>query len=211
MKIRVVVPVSTEPLTLDEVKAHLRLDVCEPTEAPEEPTEGTTEETTEEPTAEEVYLSALITAAREYCENVTGRALATQTIEGYLDRYPAKIELPRPPLQSVTSVKHTDSAGAEVVLVENVDYLVDTDRPIGRLMPPYGKGWPQFTPSPMNPVKIKYVAGYETAPASIKHAMLLLVGHWYENREAVMETQRVMGPIAFAVNALLAPYKVRWF
>ena len=164
-------------------------------------------------TAEDDLLSALITAAREYCEGFTGRALATQTIEAYPNYFPLKnyIKLPRPPLQSVTSVKYKNSAGTETTMTATTQYIADTESDIGRIVLSYGASWPSFTPYPVNPIKITYVTGYYASnliPKSIKQAMLLLIGHWYENREAV---GNVGGQIEFAVKALLSMYRVRWW
>lgn len=163
---------------------------------------------------EDDLISALITAAREYCEGFTGRALAAQTLETYPPRFPCEneIELPCPPLQSVTSVKYTDSDGDETTMTEDTDYIVDTDSPVGRIVLPYAGTWPTETLYTVNPIKIRYVAGYETIPRSIKQAMLLLIGHWYANREAVLVGQGTMSKeIEFAVKALLSMQRIRWF
>ena len=164
---------------------------------------------------EDDLINALITAAREYCEGVTGRALATQTIEAYLNDFPCQneIELPKAPLQSVTSIKYKDNAGTETTMTANTQYIVDLESDVGRIVLPYGENWPSFTPYTVNPVKIQFVAGYTTAnpiPKSIKQAMLLLVGHWYENREAI-NVGNITKEIEFAVKALLSMYRVRWF
>jgi len=182
---KIITPVATEPVSLTEAKLHLRVT----------------------DTAEDDLISALITTAREYCEKFTGRSLAEQTVEYYLDRFPCadEINLPMPPLQSVTSVKYTDSDGIETTMPTDA-YLVDAVA--GRVVLPYYGVWPSFTPYTVNPVKIRYVAGYTTdVPKSIKQAMLLLIGHWYMNREA---TGDATGQIAFAVRALLSMHKVRW-
>ena len=165
--------------------------------------------------AEDNLLTMLISAAREYCENVTGRALATQTIEYYLDKFPSDdfFELPRPPLQSVTSIIYKDSAGASTTMTLTTQYLVDSDRTVGRIVLPYGVTWPSFTAYTVNPITVKYVCGYYASnliPKAIKQAMLLLIGHWYENREAVL-VGTVSKTIEFAVQALLSQYRVRWF
>lgn len=193
MNYSIITPVSTEPITVDEAKLHVRMTSSE--------------------TAEDTLLGSLITAAREYCENYTGRALATQTIEAYLDRFPCfyEIELPRAPVQSVSSVKYKDSAGTETTLPANTDYLVDVDRSVGRIVLPYGVSWPSFTPYPVNPVRIRFVAGYTEAnliPKTIKQAMLLLIGHWYANREAVGTTK---GEMDFAVKSLLSMHRIWWW
>lgn len=194
MDISVVTPVETEPVTLAEAKLHLRLI----------PTDD----------SEDALVESLITAAREYCENRTGRALATQTIEGYLDRFPVsagEIELPMPPAQAVERVSYIDVTGLETVLEQGTDYLFDDERQIGRIVLPAGRQWPQFNPAPVNPVRIRFIAGYDAqqpCPKSLRQAMLLLIGHWYANREAV---GTVGEPIAYAVRALTAQYKEWWF
>ena len=160
-------------------------------------------------------IASLITAAREYCEDYTSRALATQTLEAYADAFPCKdrFELPMPPLQSVESVKYKNSAGTETTLTEGTDYLVDDESAVAQIVLPYGKSWPSFTPWPVNPVKVRFTAGYadgNPAPKTIKQAMLMLIGHWYVNREAVL-TGTVSKEIEFAVKALLSMKKTRWF
>lgn len=163
---------------------------------------------------EDDLISALITSAREYCEGFTGRALATQTLEAYPKRFPCKneIEIPHPPLQSVTSVKYTDSDGDETTMTVDTDYIVDTDSTVGKIVLPYAKVWPTATLYTVNPIKIRYVAGYTTIPISIKQSMLLLIGHWYANREAVLVGQGTMSKeIEFAVKSLLSIDRMRWF
>lgn len=189
-----IISVMDEPLTLAETKLHLRITV-------------------DDVLSEDTLILSLITAAREYCENVTGRALATQELEHYLDRFPSsnEIEIPYPPLQSIENVSYTDSNGNETIMAEGTDYLVDTDSTVGRVVLPYGKSWATATLNTVNPIKIRYTAGYTVIPKTIKQAMLLLIGHWYENREATAESRYVKGEIDFAVKALLSQYRVRWF
>lgn len=193
MSYKIITPVSTEPVTLAEAKLHTRVDN----------------------TDENALIEALITASREYCENITGRAFATQTLEAYRDyfpRYHDRFELPlAAPLQSVTSVKYKGSDGNETTMTADTDYIADTESDVGGIVLPYGATWPSFTKYTVNPIKIRYVVGYtddNSIPKSIKQAMLLLIGNWYENREA---TGDVSPAIAFAVNALLAQWRVRWF
>lgn len=162
---------------------------------------------------EDALINGLVTAAREYCEGLTRRALATQTVEAYLRDFPHRdrFELPLPPLQSVASVKYKNSAGVETTMTENTQYIVDADSLAGAIVLPYMDSWPSFTPYPVNAVKIRFTAGYNALnpiPKSIKQAMLLLIGHWYTNREAV---GNVGGEIALAVKALLSHHKAGWF
>lgn len=183
MKYAVITPVATEPVTSAEAKLHIRVDH----------------------NTEDALIASLITAAREYCELFTGRALATQTLEAYPETW-GEIDLPMKPVQSVTSIKYTASDGTETTMPET-DYAVDTVD--GKIILPYGGSWPTETLGTLNPIKVRYVAGYTSAPKTIKQAMLLLVGHWYENREAVA-IGTTSKQIEFSVKALLTPYRLRW-
>lgn len=162
---------------------------------------------------EDTEIEDLITSAREHCESYTRRALATQTLEAYPDHFPCRnsIELPRAaPLQSITSVKYINSDGEETTMTADTEYITDTDSPVGRIVLPYGKNWPCFTPYSVNPIKIRYAAGYNSEnqiPKSIRQAMLLHIGFFHANRDAVElgpETDR-------AIKSLLAIWKVGWF
>ncbi len=193
MEKKLITPPSGQPIDLDDAKLHLRL----------------TDDTTDDP-----LVMALIERARLYCEKHTGRAFGTQTWEAYLNYWPGRnyIDLPMPPLQSVTSVKYVDSTGTETTMTEDTDYLVDADSDIGRIVLPYGKSWPSFVAYPINPIRIRFVAGYTDLPEPLQQAMLLLVGNWYENREEVADMiGGKMERVHFGANALMAQYKVRWF
>lgn len=138
---------------------------------------------------EDDLISGFITAAREYGEDVTRRALATQTIEMVLDDFPCTedIEIDMPPLQSITSVKYKDSAGTETTLAETTGYLVDIDQPVGRIVLPYGLSWPAFTPYPVNAVRIRCIVGYTTdIPKILKNALMLHVGLMWKYRDAAI-------------------------
>lgn len=189
MRFKIITPPETEPVTLAEAKLHLKVDGDEDDEK----------------------IPGLITAAREYCENYTRRALALQTFEGYLNRFPIVdyVELPRPPLKSVTSVIIKEATGAETTMTADVDYHADLESTVGRIILPYGKSWPDFTPFPSNPIRIRFAAGYtsEEMPKLIKQAMLLLIGHWHMNREAVL-IGSISKEIEISVKTMLTMYRV---
>ncbi|MBS1348321.1 MAG: hypothetical protein HP052_02455 [Firmicutes bacterium] len=191
MKYIIVAEPTTEPVTLAEVKLFLRL-------LPDD-------------TSEDDFISGLIAAAREYCENFTGRALATQTIMLYLDSIPSEVEVPMPPLQSVDKIEVIDADKAGHELIADTDYMIDSGE-ISSII---------FTASaqevaahlyPINPVQITCTVGYDAdIPVGIKQAMLLLVAHWYENREAVATNGEVGERISLGVRSLCLQYKIaRW-
>jgi uncharacterized phiE125 gp8 family phage protein len=190
-----------DPVTLAEAKAHLRVEIAD----------------------DDALISGYISAARETCETETRRAFLTQTWDAkfhrawpvYFDRasllWRPGIRLPRPPLQSVTSINYVDSAGASQLLASS-QYQVTSlhgDSKEGLVVPAYGVTWPTVRDVP-EAVTVRFVSGYgglELVPNRIRQAMLLLIGHWYENREDV-----VIGTIAtqvpMSVQSLLFPLRV---
>lgn len=164
-----------EPVTLEEAKAHLRIDYD----------------------AEDALIASYIAAAREYCEVVTGLALAPATWEARLDAFPAgATELPYPPLVEVESVRYRDAHGDEVTL-DPAGYTVDTLAKPGTIAPV--DAWPDGSD-----VRIRYRAGYADGqiPYAARQAILLLVGHWHAHREAVV-TGAIATEIPLAVDRLL--------
>ena len=190
---------AVEPLSTAEVKDHLRLDG----------------------TLEDAYLGALVTAARQACETYISRALITQTWKWTLDQWPSQhgdggwwannwwdgvrdgaitqlsaakrtLDLPRGPLQSVTSVTVLDDEGSETTLATS-SYIVAPGLD-GRLALRAGQVWPSPTAA-LGGIEITFVAGFgdswNDVPATLRHGMLLLVAHLYDNREAVAEQDRL--------------------
>lgn len=178
---------ASEPVSLAEAKLHLRVEHA----------------------ADDALITALIQAARERAEAITRRALITQTWEMYLDEWPEQgfIRLPLPPLQSVTSAKYTDTDGAEYTFT---DWTADAASLPGRVVLNHGAAWPSVTLRPVNPIAVRFVAGYGDAaavPASIKAAMLLMIGHLYENREESVVGVSIAA-LPMGAEALLAPFRL---
>ncbi len=174
-----------EPITLAEAKLHLRVD-------------GNDEDT---------LITSLITSARRYVERISGWTLLSTTWRLVLDDWPDEpyIVLPRPPLQSVSSVVYVDTDGNSSTLPTS-DYVVETDRTPGRIHLAYGRSWPSTALRPASPISITYIAGHSNAadvPQEYKQAMLLLIGHWFANREAVAVTGAVPKQMELAVESLL--------
>lgn len=157
--------------------------------------------------AEDTLLTALIQAAREYAEGYLNRALVTQAWELVLDDWPNEdyVEIPLPPLQSVTDIKYKDTAGTETTW-DDANYIVDVDSFLGRVALAYGRSWPATTLYPAGGIRIKFVAGYGLAadvPQTTKHALLMLIGHWYKNREVDLAAGSTYQEAPFAVKVLL--------
>ncbi len=189
LTIKVVTPPSVEPVTLTEAKLHCKVDL----------------------TADDDLITALIVAAREEIERQTWRALVTQTLELVLDDWPAgdRLEIPRAPLQSITSVKYKDKDGNETTW-DSANYLAGVDSTPGVLALAWDASWPSVDLYPVEPIRIRFVAGYGLAasvPTSLKQACLLLIAHWYEAREAAGTTVSQVSGIPFGVEALVRSYR----
>ncbi len=197
MALKQVTAPATEPLALADVKAHLKVDN----------------------TADDSYITALIVAARQYVETYLGRSLISQTWRYTLDAFPCEgfslhwnyiegqaVQLPRPPLVSVTSITYLDYSNVVQTLSPSV-YQVDTDSEPGRVIPTWGHFFPLTLPA-LNAVSITYAAGYgdsTTIPQGIKQAMYLIIGNWYEHRESVSD--KAMTKVPMAAEHLLWSFK----
>jgi uncharacterized phiE125 gp8 family phage protein len=163
---------------------------------------------------EDTILTALITSARQYVEAVTRRALISQTWDLYLNEFPFinSFEIPLGSLQSITSMAYTDSSGTVTTMTATTDYIADTASEPGRVVLPYGIGWPSTTLHPVNPIAIRFVCGYgataASVPASIRTAIKMTVEDLFENRSAVHNRAGVQIQENKTVMALLWPYRL---
>lgn len=161
---------SVEPITTAEAKTHLRIDSSD----------------------EDTLIGNYVTAARKLLEKLTRRSFITQTITMKLDSFSGgEILLPRSPAQSVTSIQYVDTDGATQTWSSGL-YSVDTNSHPARVTPIYDEDFPD-TQAVSNAVTVTFVAGFGDAttdiPEDIRLLIRLLVGHWFENREATTITQ----------------------
>lgn len=173
---------SSEPVSLSEAKTHARVDT----------------------TDDDTYISSLIAASREYVEDRLDTTLLTTIWEARYDSFPMfELVLPRPPmLPSAVTITYRNEGGTDQTITStSSDFRVDHRIIPGRLTPNYEETWPAVR-GDENSVTVQWSAGYGAAssvPASIKHAMLLLIGHWYEARQpvAVGNSQGAQVPLTF--------------
>lgn len=182
---------AVEPVTLAEAKAHCRVDS----------------------TADDAYVQALIRAAREWVEAYLDRTLVhTQWVMRF-DRLPPSgiepVELPRPPMvvsgtATAVSVTFTAEAGATGSW-SSAEFRVDRYSTPGTVQPVYGGTYPAHRHDD-NSVSVTWWAGYgadgTAVPAAIRHAMLMLVAFWYDNRSTVL-VGSISKELEFAVSSLL--------
>lgn len=181
-----------EPVSLEELKDHCRVDLDE----------------------DDDVLLSLEQMARESLETETGRQFLTATYVMALDTFPGArhwsgswscrdgIRVPRPPLQSVTSITYTDTAGETQTLATSV-YGVDAYSEPGRIYLKPSQSWPSTYDVP-NAVLVTFVAGWVDTtkmPQGLKQAIKLWVADAYENREA--STEKSLTEIPLGVQRLV--------
>lgn len=157
-------PPTAEPVTLPDVKAHLRLTISD----------------------DDAYLTALITAARRALESRYGLCLMRQAWALFADGWPGDgvFALPLWPVLSVdglTSFGDDDTPAT----IDPAHYVLDAaSRPArlalrqGRVFAPPGRR--------INGLKLAFTAGFgadaSAVPGEIRQALLATIADWYQNR-----------------------------
>jgi uncharacterized phiE125 gp8 family phage protein len=181
---------AVEPVTLAEAKAHCRVDTSD----------------------DDAYIGTLITAARQWVEEYLDRSLIHTQWTVRMDSFPYEIELPRPPIATAgttTAVSLTYTLGDDsTATLSTSSYRVDRDSTPGVVRQLRSGTWPANLDD-YNAVQVTYWAGYgatgASVPAAIRHAMLMLVGHWYERRVATDSVSA--NEVPFGVRSLLDSQK----
>ena len=188
MSLTLVTAPEQEPLTLEEAKAQLRLDGDE----------------------DDALVRRLIMAARMWVEGQTKKALMPQTWDQVIDWcWPYKYNMPwiqfeKNPATSVTSITYQSGASPQPTL-NATQYTVVSREHSSYIAPAYGISWPTPLSVP-EAVTIRFIAGYTDVPEPLKHAVAMLVAHWYENREATVMAVDVSN-VPLTIQSLLASFK----
>jgi len=184
---------TVEPVSLEEAKEHLRVSH----------------------TADDSVIRDVIQVARLDIETLSMHALITQTWDQYLDAFPGedKIVLPFPPLQSVTGVYYTpESTGVEATFSSS-NYSVDIYNIPGKIVLDDSASWPGDALVEVNGVKVRFVCGFGDDPSDVdfrlRMAMKLLIGHYYENREAVFAGRTSPVLLPMGVNSLVWDFRAK--
>ena len=190
MNLRLYTAGTVDAVSLEEAKLHVRQDGS----------------------ADDDLILGLIELARNYVEETCNLALINQTWDLYLDHFPVGDEfvVPKWPLVSVTGIYYTAEGASEATFASG-NYVVDAYRQPGRVVLDDSAAWPGNELIVVNGVRIRFVAGFGAAgsnvPRMIRQAMLLMIGHWYENRESTRE--KAILPIPMGVDSLLWNYRAK--
>lgn len=165
------------PITLAEVKAHLRVTSAE----------------------DDAIISSYIRSAVSQLDGnegiLNGRALISQTWEMTLDMFPMHgFDIPLSPLQSVTEIAYIDGSGVEQTLSTDVYDVLNTNSPMkrGRVVRAFNKEWPVVRFQPQA-ITVTFVAGFgnrNAIPDYIRSLIFVMVKEMYDNREALNNVSR---------------------
>ncbi len=165
MRLEIATPPASEPLTLAEAKAHLRVEP--------------------DFNRDDDLINRQLETARIKVESIAKQAFVNTTLDLYLDRWPCSraIEVPVCPLVSVSTVAYIDADDVEQTLSSSL-YRVSAGKP-GSLALKRSASWPTAPVQP-DAIRVRYVAGYgvtgDDVPSNIKDAILLVLANLYENR-----------------------------
>lgn len=204
MPMQLITPPAGEPVSLQEAKAHLRVDFDD----------------------DDGLIQALIAAARQAAETITNRQLMSARWKLVMDSFPGPslmgvpagqpfslpghaILIHKSPVLNVVSINYLDMAGVLQSMTAS-NYTVDAACEPARITPVFGQIWPIALPQ-IGAVSVTFDAGYGAAtsvPEGIKSWIKLRVGSLYAHREEVAALSRGrIEPLPF-VDGLLDPFKV---
>lgn len=190
MKGRVSAPASL-PVSLAEAKEQLRVDTS----------------------ADDDFIQRLVEAATEQLDGdgELGRAMINQSWAEWSGPSPEAVKLTMGPFQSLTSVEYYDTDGTLQTATLS-DFETRKDGDFVTCRPKTGFSWPA-TQDRDDAIKITYVAGFGATsadvPQPLRHAVLMLVTHFEQNRSAIAD--RAMFEMPMAVERLVGRYRVDWY
>ena len=179
-----------EPISLAETKAQLRVDGSD----------------------DDALIGSLILAARQHVEDYTGLVLVPRTITETAPMLGRCIDLASWPVTAVTAIRYP--AAGVMTAMDLAGIAVSYKRRPVRILPAtwgWGLGMPAYAAVPQLPVEIDVAAGFAAAdvPATARQAMLLLISHWYGNRDAAEVGQRAAAiELPFGVEVLLRRWRL---
>lgn len=156
----------------------------------------------------DIRIERLIRSAREAVELYTERRLISQTLDWSFDRFPSRrFEIPSAPVTEITSIKYYDTDDSEQT-IDVADYRTKFCDPSSYVETI--DGWPS-TKSKIDAVTIRFVVGYAdqdaVRPLAIE-AMLMLIGHWLVNPEAVI-LGTISSELPLGAKYCMRPLRIR--
>lgn len=193
MSIYISVAPTIEPISLEIAKEHLRVTSTDDND----------------------YITTLIKTVRKFLEGYTKRAFITQTqiyrFKDFPNNDSLPVYLPNAPLQSITSVQYIDTDGTTETWSTDY-YTTDIYSTEGNFYPSYGYTYPSVQDI-LNAVTVTYICGFgddaADVPEDLRHAMLIMIHHWYVNRMPVSDISK--NEVPHSAFALARPFCIERF
>jgi uncharacterized phiE125 gp8 family phage protein len=188
--VRVTAP-ATAPISLAEAKTQMRVESSD----------------------DDSIIQRLIDAAVAFVDvqGALGKAMITQTWGQWLSPNPSTVYLSLGPVQSVSAIKYYDVDGALQTATLADFNVFGTPNRIS-VSPKSGRAWP-VTQTRDDAIKIEYVIGYgstsSSVPETVRHALMMLVAHWYDMRET--STEKQMYDLPFGFTDMIGIERNTWY
>ena len=154
---------------------------------------------------DDALIAGFILAATGAVTEMTGLVLGLEAWSFKTGPVSGDLLLPKTPARALTSLAYVDTLGqAQTATVGDFLLIADDARPF--LRPDSGKVWPATAARP-DAVTVTFTAGLQVVPAELRVACLMLIGHWYEHREAVAPS---VAEMPLAAQALINLHRVGW-
>jgi uncharacterized phiE125 gp8 family phage protein len=177
---------ASEPVSLDEAKAQLNIV---------------------DDDSQDALIASYIRSARAYVESESGFVFVRRQFAEAFNCWPNYLSLARRPLISVDAVDYTDSNNVAQTLDEAAYYTALALRRITRIsvFPTLGNG---------GAIAVTYTAGFAEGEQAeelelARQAILMLVAHWFENRETVFVGAVATSEVPFAAKSLIDRFRAQ--
>lgn len=186
MTVTTITPPASLPVTLAQMKQHLRIDHD----------------------ADDTYLTELADAATRHVEATSGHALIDRTLRQYVDQSDVNnrcVQISAWPVRAIVAVTAYDRLG-DPLLLDAADSSLKLQGGKACIFFDAGVSAIDMT----NGLEVDFLAGHGESgidvPANIIRAILVLIAHWYEFR-GVMTAGDASGLIPQGLDRLLAPVR----
>ena len=179
------------PISLAEAKAQMRVESSD----------------------DDAIIQRLIASAVAFvdAQGALGKAMITQTWGQWLSPNPGTVYLSLGPVQSVSAIKYYDVDGALQTATLADFNVFGTPNRIS-VSPKSGRAWP-VTQTRDDAIKIEYIIGYGSSstsvPETVRHALMMLVAHWYDMRETATEKQ--MYDLPYGFSEMIGIERNQWY
>jgi uncharacterized phiE125 gp8 family phage protein len=155
------------PVTVEEFKTYARIDIDD----------------------DDDLCTALLTAATDITQAETQRSLITRTLTAHYKYWSVLLELPYPPVASVTSVGYLD-ADDTLTTIDASNYYTILSGPPNLIQFKDTYSFPTLSDRVV-PIRVVFVTGTAagSVPPQAKQAIKYLAKHFYDLREAVALAQ----------------------